>query len=322
MKFLSQLIPANLQEEKQKFFADNTYNPQFIYSEPVPEHKLKKYPTPDSALVNLAEKIVTAHREEVIGERSNADPEKILTNEQVTRKSVQFLKIHGLDQKIKIKWSSSFITRATMNEEFLKLKSDAVFTEKDTISMLFHEVGTHALRRLNYEKQPWFLKRKKYGFSDHLETEEGLAVLHGLLVMNNKSLFSTAARFLAVEKGLTMTFAELWQYLEHYFPDHERRWTAVLRQKRGVTDTRNPSIFMKDALYFSGSVKISKWLSENNFDPSNLYFGKLNAIDVQRARNLNPGYLPKLPSFYLANRDEYIAGIKAIINKNFLRDFI
>jgi len=321
MKFLSQLIPANLQEEKQNFFADNTYNPRFIYTEAVPQHKLEKYPVPDPKLVLLAEKIVAAHHEEVIDERGNADPDRYLSNEEVTLKSIQFLKIHGLDQKIKIKWSSSFITRATMNEEFLKLKSDAVFTEKDTISMLFHEVGTHALRRLNYEQQPWFLKKKKFGFSDYLETEEGLAVLHGLLATTNKSLFSTAVRFLAVEKGLTMTFAELWQYLEPYFPNHERRWTAVLRQKRGVQDTRNPSVFMKDALYFSGSVRMARWLDRHNYDLTGLYFGKISSKDVGKARELNAGYLPKLPIFYLADKEKYISGIKEIIKKNFCRLF-
>jgi len=285
--------------------------------EPVPEHKLTKYPKPASELLAMAERIVSEHATEALDERvSNSD--KILTNSEVTTRAMKFLEIHNLNKKIKIKWSTSFITRATMNEEFLKLKTDAIFTEKDTASMMFHEIGTHALRRLNYEQQSWFLKRKKYGFSDYLETEEGIAVLHGLLAMPSKSLFSTAVRFLAVEKGLTMSFAELWQYLAPYFPDPERRWTAVIRQKRGVSDTRNPSLFMKDALYFSGSVKMAKWLKENDYDLSGLYFGKIAAEDVGRAKELSPGFMPKLPIFYLADKEKYISDINEIIVKNFL----
>jgi len=317
MKFLSQLIPVNLQEEKQKFFADTSYNPQFVYSEPVPEHKLTKYPEPPADLITLAEKIVSNHGVEAVDER-NESLGRTLSNSEVTEKATQFLKIHNLDKKIKIKWSATFITRATMNDEFLKLKTDAVFTEEDTASMMFHEIGTHALRRLNYEQQPWFLKKKKFGFSDYLETEEGLAVVHGLLAMPSKSLFNTAVRFLAVEKGLSMSFSELWQYLAPYFPDPERRWTAVIRQKRGVSDTRNPSLFMKDALYFSGSVKMARWLRENNFDLTGLYFGKIAAEDVEKAKDLNPGFLPKLPIFYLADKDKYISDVKEIIEKNFL----
>ena len=39
MSFVSDLIPTNLNEEKEKFFADNTYNPQFMYKTEISEEK-------------------------------------------------------------------------------------------------------------------------------------------------------------------------------------------------------------------------------------------------------------------------------------------
>ena len=46
MSFLSNLIPTNLNEEKEKFFSDNSYNPQFIYENEVDKEKLYEHKKP------------------------------------------------------------------------------------------------------------------------------------------------------------------------------------------------------------------------------------------------------------------------------------
>src|SRR3990167_4982153 len=316
MNLLQQLTPLNLNEEKQKFFADQTYNPQFVYAEQIDQAKLEQYPKPTPELLELAEHIVAKN----VSETTEAELEKkfgrLLTQQEVTQKAFTFLKVHGLEDRITIIWSASFVSRASINKDVLKLKSLSVFRELETAGMLFHEIGTHALRQVNYEQQPWYLKKKKYGFGNYLETEEGLAILHSLLPVGDKSLYKSAVRYLAVHFSQTLTFAELWNYLTPLVSDEEECWMVVLRQKRGLTDTTLEGQFTKDALYFSGAVRMARWLQKNNFDLTSLYYGKVATEDVQKAIELNSYFSPKLPSFFSTGKESYKNKIMEIITQN------
>jgi len=313
MNLLQQLTPVNLDQEKQKFFSDQSYNPQFIYTESVDEDKLRQYPKPSQELVKLAEKIVAKKLEDPSPSENLG---RILTQAEVTEKAKLFLQLHGLENRFSVVWSASFLSRATMTTNALKLKTVATFRELGTAGMLFHEVGTHALRRVNYEQQPWYRKKKKYGFSEYLETEEGLASLHSLLPIPNKSLAKSAIRFLATSHSQTKSFSQLWEFLSPLISDTEERWMVVARQKRGIADTALPGTFMKDALYFSGAVKMARWLTANKFDLTLLYYGKLAVEDIEKAMQLNPNFEPKLPSFFVTDKDMYTRNISAIVAYN------
>ncbi|MDA1079524.1 MAG: DUF1704 domain-containing protein [bacterium] len=310
MSFLDQLTPLNLQEEKQEFFADHSYNPQFVYAEPVEQASLEEYPKPTPELTALAKQILAKET----GRTKDVEKElgRLLSQAEVTQKAEAFLKMHGLENKIAIIWSASFVSRATITKDTLKFKTLSQFRELETAGMLFHEIGTHALRRVNYEQQPWYRKKKKYGFGSYLETEEGLATLHGLLPMENKSLYKSAIRYLAVHFAQTLSFAELWTYLTPLIPEEEERWMVTVRQKRGLTDTTQPGLFTKDTLYFSGAIKMAKWLETNNFDLTDLYLGKLAAEDATKAREMNQAFVPRLPSFFMANCKAYQTDIEEI----------
>lgn len=305
MSFLQTITPINLLEEKEKFLANQTKNPQFLYKETIPEEKLQAYGIPQKKYLDLAEAIL----EKTYFGRNEQDlymtKGRSLSKEEVEKRILSFLKMHKLENRYSLVWSSSFVTRTTINNNTIKLRLPADFRKEDLLGMLYHEVGTHALRRLNYEQQPWFKKKKRYGFSDYLRTEEGLASLHSLVPHSYKSAFVSAIRYVAVNTASRGSFVDTWNALAPYVENPDRRWTIVFRQKRGLRDTGQPGGYTKDLVYFEGLVDVWKWLYSQNFALADLYYGKLALEDVTKAVKMYPEFDPILPSFYTQDFQNY-----------------
>ncbi len=286
MNFLRLLTPINLQEEKERFFADNSYNPQFQYAGEIEEEKLLAYGKPKESYLQLAQNILTkafSHATETTLEKSEG---ALLTQAVIEKKITTFLTMHDLEKRFSLSWSKAYISRTTISQDTLRLRLPAVFRQEGLLGMLYHEIGTHALRRINYEQQPWYKKKKKYGFSEYLYTEEGLASLHGLLPKTNKLAYKQARLYLGVELAQKHSFAETWQLLGPYITTQEALWTVVSRLKRGLTDTSNPGGYTKDLVYFEGFVDTWRWLAQHNFDCTELYYGKIAASDTEKAKAL------------------------------------
>jgi hypothetical protein len=64
--------------------------------------------------------------------------------------------------------------------------------------------------------------------------------------------------------------------------------------------------------YFEGAVQVWKWLKENSFNVTPLYFGKLSYVDSNLALQLNPSFVPLLPSFYILNPHKYAEEVQRI----------
>lgn len=312
MTLLARLVPTNLLEEKAKFMADHSYNPQFIYQEVTSDTDLYKYGQPQSHYLELAQEIL----DQAYFNRNEDELTELegpaLSQAEVSEKIKIFLKMHGLEQRYNIVWSSSFVSRTTINTDTIKLRLPVDFRQEGLLGMLYHEIGTHALRQINYEKQSWYKQKKKFGFNEYLVTEEGLSSIHSLLSHTYKSAFNIALRYVAVEYAQTHSFAELWQKMEKYVENQERRWIIVLRQKRGMKDTSQPGGFTKDLVYFQGLVEVWQWLKERNFDITDLYYGKIAKEDVEKAKQLSPNFEPLLPSFFITNREKYIQSLLEI----------
>lgn len=317
---LKQLTPINLLEEKAKFFADQSYNPQFIYSEPIPQEELAYYGLPSTTLVQQATEII----ERAYFGRNNRDlvlmEGSVVPHTEVTERIKTFLALHNLEKRFSVIWSSSFISRATATSDAIKLRSSAEFRKEGLNGMMYHEIGTHVLRRINYEQQPWYRKKSKYGFSNYLTTEEGLAALHSLSAKTYKLAVVIALKYVAVEYAQQHSFAELWSYLEPYHDDPEARWLITLRQKRGLEDTALPGGYTKDMLYFEGANLVAKWLHNNEYDCSKLYLGKISLDDVERAVELSPDFEPQLPSFFITNKEKYAHTMQEVAAANYFLD--
>lgn len=316
MSLLDRLTPSNYLEEKEKFFNDQSYNPQFLYPDMQADDVLNDYGYPDPHYLDIAQEIV----ERAYFGRNERDilmsEGRVMSQTEVTEKFSSFLKLHNIDKRYKIVWSSSFVSRAAINADTIKLKTTAEFRKEGTLGLLYHEVGTHAIRRINYEQQPWFKKKKKNGFGSYLKTEEGLAILHFLIPHTYKSAYSAALRYMAVAYAQKHSLAETWNFLKKYLENEETRWMVTFRQKRGISDTTKPGGFTKDLVYFQGAIETAKWLDQNNYNLPALYYGKLAAEDVEKALEMNPNFQPLLPSFYEISPEQYARDIHEIAEYN------
>jgi hypothetical protein len=306
MSSLDALTPTNLLQEKERFLANPDYNPQFTYLEDIPAESLSKYGHPKPAYLELAQEIL----DQAYFGRNEQDilmtEGKKMTQAEVTEKCQLFLEMHGLENRYQIIWSSSFVSRATTSENALKLRTNSVFYKDGLIGMIYHELGTHAIRRVNYEQQSWFKKKKEAGITtNYLRTEEGLAILHALIPHQFKSVYSAAIRYVAAEYALHHNFSQLWQFVGKYIQDPETRWMIVSRLKRGVSDTSQPLAFTKDIVYFEGAVDTWQWLDTHDYNLPPLYLGKIAFQDVEAAVTNSPGFTPLLPSFYSLNPEQY-----------------
>jgi hypothetical protein len=322
MNALQMVTPINLLEEKEKFLANPSSNPQLTYRQPIPPETLTKHGLPKSDFVDLAQHILDKayhnrnHQDLVMTEG------KLVDQAEVENKALTFLKLHDLDKRINITWSSSFVSTTSITKNTLKFRIPCEYRKEGLMGTLYHEIGTHALRRVNYEQQPWFKKKKKYGFSNYLRTEEGLAAIHSLLPRTFRSFHKSALRYLAVCWAQDKSFAELWQMTARYVPDEMRRWDLVFRAKRGLEDTGQLGGFTKDMLYFEGIVQVWHWLVKNDFDIPSLYLGKLALEDVDKAKEMNPNFTPVLPIFYKQSPEEYRTQVYEIGQFNHLDELL
>jgi hypothetical protein len=316
MKLVTDLLPLNLLEEKKKFFVDPTKNPQLEYSRSFDEPELLKFGTPNDQLLALAHNIL----DQAYFHKTEADlfelEGRLLSQDEVTERTFKRLKEYNLSDTISIKWSKSYVVRTAMSPAQIKFRLPCDFREEGLRGMLAHEIETHALRSVNYQRQPWFRQKKKFGFQSYLATEEGLAVLHGQIPHTNKLLFIDALRYLAVWHAQKGSFLDVWHALEPYVDNLERRWMICSRVKRGLTDTSHPGGFTKDLLYLAGPVEMYNWLKTREFNLTPLYIGKLASSDVDKALKLNPGYQPLLPKFYVENPYQYGLELQTIAAAN------
>jgi len=318
MSLIKKLTPINLMEEKEKFFANENYNPQFIYEKITADKTLYKHGYPQAKYLDLAQTIL----EKTFYRHDEAELDKLkgasIGQGEVTKKTNDFLDIHQLGNRFKIVWSNSFVARATITADTIKLRLPADFRQQDLLSMLYHEIGTHALRRVNYEQQPWYKNKKEHGFKDYLKTEEGLAGLHSLLPLDFQYAYYPALNYVSVAYAQNHSFAELWSFLKKYIDNPERRWERTIRRKRGLEDTSQPGGFTKDLVYFEGIVEVWNYLKQNDFNITNLYLGKMAWEDVDKALQMNPGFKPLLPSFFEVDRDKYAEKLEKIGQTNML----
>jgi hypothetical protein len=320
MGTLSKLIPTNILEQKQLFLESTDFNPQFIYEEALTKQELTQHGLTKPEFVELSKLIV----EKAYANRNEQDlwmmEGQTVSQKEVDKKIGSFLSMHGLEDRFKTEWSSSFITRASVYKDTIKLRLPVFFRREGLLSMVYHEVGTHVLRRVNYERQPWYKKKKAFGFGEYLETEEGLASLNGLFPRTFSSAHNTALRYLAVDRAQTGSFLDVWNFLKPYVQDEDRRWEIVFRQKRGLSDTSKPGGFSKDLTYFEGMIKVWRWLEESEFDITPLYFGKLALGNIPQALEINPNFKPLLPSFFTLDPKAYAKKMQAIGKFNYFSD--
>lgn len=313
---LKDLIPLNLASEKEKFFTSGfKYNPQFIYEKNIDQKELTRYGKPNLWYLFLAKRILKKHQQtqnDKFDESINSN--QFLTQEKIEEFFTKRLAQYGLEKEYKIVFSENFISRVAINlkNKEVKILLPIKISAQEIEAILAHEVDTHVLRQYNYEQQIWFGKKKKYGFKEHLRTEEGLAIINEMISRQQTLAYKAAANYLAINLALKKDFVSVFEFFYKIWQDPERSWTWTLKKKRGLTDTQKKGAYTKDIVYFEGLIKVLKYLRKNNYDPRPLYCGKIDVDDLNKAIALQNNQPTKLPIFLQNNFEDYQIKLKAL----------
>jgi alpha-L-glutamate ligase-like protein len=176
----------------------------------------------------------------------------------------------------------------------IKIRDDILFPLYKVESSLRHEIDTHVLRAENGKKQPY--KLFHIGTAGYLETEEGLAIYlqNSYPPAYHHSLLTSAGHILTLWYGQNHSFAETAAYIrQELHLNLEESFLRTMRQKRGITETSNKGVFMKDIVYFKGYLEIQRFV-QNGGDLRQLYYGKIHIRDITEML-----HLPHLKQPYL-----------------------
>jgi hypothetical protein len=168
-------MPANWQEEEEKFFDSNfTYNPQFIYDSPATNRRfLKMFPSPKFEYLPQATKIIDTFLEKYGNESNylNSEGKSITEKEEIARLINDYLDELGPEVKAvsRINFSSKNVASTSVTYDNwtsrirINVQLPVAYREGRYLGVLHHEIGSHFLRRFNEVQQPWHNERKKWG---------------------------------------------------------------------------------------------------------------------------------------------------------------
>lgn len=317
---LSDLTPINLDSEKEKFFASNfKYNPQFVYENRINQTELTGYGKPKLWYLFLAKRILKKLLKEDHLIKSEEQNRHFLDQDSVEDLIEKRLLSYNLNQKWKVVFSHKFVSRISVNNKYktIKVRLPIIIDKNEIESILNHEIDTHVLRQVNYEKQLWFKKKTNNSFRPYLKTEEGLAAINELVANKNKLAYKSAINYLAVDLALKNDFVTVFNFFYKIWHDSERSWTWTLKKKRGVSDTSKKGGYTKDLVYFEGLVEVLNYLKKNGYSPAELYYGKLDLKDIQKAKKLNQNQEEIiLPKVFTQNPKAYKEAIMEIAKIN------
>ncbi|XP_053297028.1 microtubule-associated tyrosine carboxypeptidase [Pleuronectes platessa] len=320
------LRPLNLEQEKQMFFeSDYKYEPQFEYAQPEPRSMLEKYQEGSGLFLQQAIGIMECvlrkfgsyeNFEEVTGGN-------VLPKCQVWAAVRKYLQKEGCVGEVVVRLSDELLSQAVMVVESCRptLTINLARARQHWLEgMLRHEIGTHYLRGVNNQLQPWATSdgRKQFGLKPANPTEEGLASLHSVLLRKQPYLWRAALLYFTVQHAAHMSFTQLFTHIAQYVQDPDVRWEYCLRAKRGQTDTSQPGCFSKDQVYLDGILRILRHRKSIDFKMLTC-LGKVSYEDVERLRHLAVLQRTRVPHF-MRDQERYLQHLDHIVAVNELDD--
>lgn len=333
IKLLYHLRPLNLHEEKDKFFKNENYNPQFEYPslkfDPLELiYELSKIKVDDSPLGKIFEK----KKEEIsnkielleVIDETNFSDISIKLFGKPEEKDIEICLKHLKSLEIKENKNTNYIdiesAKRMFEETFkkynlknwkVKIKDNLVadciagknnslfvnsqghFTAERIKSLIIHEIETHILTTENGKAQNYEIF--KYGLANYLITQEGLAIYN--VVNQTKTPFEKNTRImanvLAIDEALKSSFISTFHKLLSYNLSKEQSFRSTLKAKRGFSDTSQPGAFTKDYVYLKGYFEIKNFI-DNGGNIKDLYTGKFNIHDLETIKELNDIKKPRL----------------------------
>lgn len=207
-------------------------------------------------------------------------------------------------EKITVKSDDGIVADASAGAEILKLRKNALFSERDLKILEVHEGWVHVGTTLNGKNQPYCTFLSK-GTPSTTLFQEGLAILIEMFsfASSPQRIQRLVDRIHAVhmaENGAD--FMEVFRFYLEKSPDMESAYQQSVRIFRGSLPNLGP--FTKDTVYCKGFVLIFNYIrlaiAEGKLDHIPLLFlGKVRLEDLRVYANLieegtivAPKYLP------------------------------
>ncbi|KAF4710293.1 hypothetical protein FOZ62_027537 [Perkinsus olseni] len=329
--------PRNLNDTMAEFFESRcSKNPVFEYDGD-PDDVFERHSTVDCSLLEEAQRILDRVLEKFGS--SDAYLETAFGSEKVEGTELrsqmeEYLAGLGLLGVVTIKTSSKLLSIAnvvkTPPDKHVLHLTDTPVPAGMIPGLCAHEIGTHLLRMLNNDLQPWRADRclagdkgRRIKLANHFATEEGLATLNALVQSEKRPnsaelfLWSPALRYWATVQGQNRSFVQLFELLERYVQDPIRRFKLCSRVKRGIRDTGVPvGACTLDQAYFLGAVDILRHLESIDFVL--LYCGLLSRKDLHRVRFCARRHAIRLPQFLgtIDRTKKYIEALRKVARVN------
>jgi len=289
MNLIKYITPINLLEEKQKFFADDKYNPVFKYFWQIEQQDFVDDGTLKAQLVkaiieNNPEKIILAAKAyfgisefEFLNKAlqiTAVKPQPLgeMKPEDFVAGFLEAYKALGLDEyTIRVVDDHGFNFRPSVNKKEVVFSRHANFQFFDVESEVRHELA-HIIRFENGK----FNKIIKS--DDYIQTEEGLATLMSDTGGNGHAAeFQHAAEYISSKIGLDGSLRDIFNYLKSIGFNDDLAWQRASRHKFGFIDTGKPGDILKPAIYFSNAEKLKKLTKDEII---RLFIGRISASEL------------------------------------------
>lgn len=307
MNILVQVKPTNLLSEKEKFFADRSYNPQFTYVEPVVPEKLTLWGLPKQELYDYALEML-----KTVPPPSLPSASDRVTQEVVIQKIAEFNEHHSLPTQLEVHFDDNLVSRCKVTATAIYFQLPLIYSHEQLEDLLRHELDTHVLRYHNHTLQTW--KKHISPESQIRRTEEGLANIHTHLLRKEKQLYKSYFSYIAAYTAQRHSFSEVFHTLVNHGRSEQTSWNTAVKVKRGMTDTSKPGVFSREICYLEGAIMMCKWLLDTSHERTQLYWGRLAVEELPIFTN-TAGDALKLPTF-IKESEKYLANVAEIQKVN------
>ena len=228
---------------------------------------------------------------------------RTLTAHQLAARMSAVLGRHFGESSPKIEVVDHLSSNALAGARYIRLRKDAVFSDRDLSQLVQHEAFVHIATSLNGAAQTAF-PFLGAGHPGTTRTQEGLAVFAELIsgAMDPSRLLRLADRVLAIQMAMDgADFLELYRFFrERTHNDFSAFENARRIVRGGLVEGGGP--FTKDSVYLEGLVRVHNFLriavQETRVDAIRLLFaGKMDIEDMPAITTLAAHGLCVFPQF-------------------------
>ncbi|MEO6654204.1 MAG: flavohemoglobin expression-modulating QEGLA motif protein [Ilumatobacteraceae bacterium] len=158
--------------------------------------------------------------------------------------------------ELRVMIDDGIVADAAAGGNYIKLRADAMFSERDLRVLEVHEGWVHVATTLNGRRQPWCTFLGK-GTPSTTSTQEGLAVFTEITTMSSTPdrLRKVTRRVLAIKMAAEGgTFLDVYRWFVAEGLAETDSWASTVRVFRGSTPESGP--FTKDLVYTRGFLEV------------------------------------------------------------------